>query len=232
MDFVIRQMATTVSTNDDALRAAEQGEAEGLVIWAMQQSAGRGRQGRQWHSPEGNLYFSALLRPPTALRNWGLYSFAAALAVGDVVRALLPQARLEFKWPNDVLVNGKKISGILLEVGEGWLVVGMGVNVSHIPPNPLYPVTSLALEKIDISLEDLLRQILSALNLWYDRLNTKGFASLRTAWLGAARKGPMQVRLPKGDINGVFSDLDEDGNLRLRLPDGSEQCISTGDVFF
>lgn len=233
MKFDIRRLDTTVSTNDDVKWAAESDAAEGVVVWALQQSAGRGRQGRLWKSPAGNLYCSVLLRPKTALRDWGRYSFVAALAICDAVRGLLPDATVELKWPNDVLVNGKKICGILLESGEGWLVVGMGLNVRHVPENPLYPVTSLLAENAVVpELEAVLGKVLEALGLWYDRLNTEGFASVRAAWLSFARKGPMRVRLPDGEIQGEFADLDENGNLRLLLANGTEKSISTGDVFF
>src|SRR5262249_14501963 len=100
----VRWLEGTASTNDDARRAAEAGEAEGLVIAAKRQTAGRGRQGRVWESPEGNLYCSVLLCPKSIPRDAGLYSFVAALAVYDVVAALLPQANIRLKWPNDVLV--------------------------------------------------------------------------------------------------------------------------------
>ncbi len=151
--FRLRQVAVTASTNEDAKQAAIDGEAEGLVVQALRQTAGRGRQGRVWESPEGNLYMSVLLRPACGPQAAGHYSFVAALAVFDTVRAFLPQAEVLLKWPNDVLVNGKKISGLLLEAAPvengrmDWLVLGIGVNVLHHPENALYPTTSLAAEQ-------------------------------------------------------------------------------------
>lgn len=234
MQFSIRRFETTASTNDDAKQAAEQGAAQGLVIHALQQTAGRGRQGRQWQSPPGNLYCSVLLRPQMARKDYGRYSFIAALAICDAIRDFLPDAAVELKWPNDVLVNGKKISGILLEAGEGWLVIGMGVNIQHLPENPLYPVTSLAAENaLAPSPELVLNKILTALSSWYDIVEAEGFSPIRAAWLSRARKGPMRVRQPDGsEIQGQFADLDPEGNLRLLLPDGIEKSINTGDVFF
>ncbi|MDR3423749.1 MAG: biotin--[acetyl-CoA-carboxylase] ligase [Alphaproteobacteria bacterium] len=282
MRFDIRRLETTASTNDDAKQAAENGAAEGLVVWALRQSAGRGRQGRVWESPEGNLYCSVLLHPPAPVREWGRYSFVAALALYEAVefyvngstrlpsalrggigegggsaqaavemikiapsrtpppptpslkgRGILSAKPVELKWPNDILVDGKKISGILLESGEGWLVVGMGLNVRHVPENPLYPVTCLAAETGDVpSLEEILTKILESLAAWYQLINTEGFASLRAAWLAHARKGVLRVRLPQEEIQGQFVDLDRDGNLRLLLADGRERTISAGDVFF
>jgi BirA family biotin operon repressor/biotin-[acetyl-CoA-carboxylase] ligase len=241
--FDIRRLETTASTNDDAKQAAESGAAEGLVIWALQQSAGRARQGRQWHSPAGNLTFSVLLRPKATLRDYGRYSFVAALAIYDAVRVFLPDALIELKWPNDVLVNGKKISGILLEAGAGqtakqslgvgWLVVGIGLNVQHVPEKPLYPVTSLAAEKaVVLDLDLALDRVLKALASWCDIADSQGFAPIRAAWITRARKGMMRVRLPREEIYGQFADLDAQGNLRLLMADGSKRLVNAGDVFF
>jgi BirA family biotin operon repressor/biotin-[acetyl-CoA-carboxylase] ligase len=232
MNFEIHRLFETASTNDDAKLAAEAGAVEGAVFWALRQSAGRGRRGRQWVSPEGNLYCSVLLRPKLAPKNYGHYSFVAALALADVVRAALPSALVELKWPNDVLVNGKKISGILLEAGDGYLIIGMGLNVRHYPENPLYPVTSLAAENRPTPpLDFLLDQLLHALGHWSEILNTTGFDPIRVAWCAQARKGALSVRLPDGEISGQFQDLDSDGHLGLLLADGTIRSINTGDVF-
>lgn len=233
MRFHIRRIETTTSTNDDAKNVAASGGAEGVVFWALRQTAGRGRQGRSWESPPGNLYFSVLLRPPVSSQKWGCYSFVVGLAVAEVVRALLPEASIELKWPNDVLIDGKKISGILLEGGEGWLVVGVGLNVLHVPDAPIYPVTSLVAEGEDIpASEEILDRLLGRLDAWYERMNAEGFAPIRSAWLSLARKGVLRVRLPRGggEIQGEFLDLDPDGALRLRLEDGAERRISAGDI--
>jgi len=232
MHFDIRKLDVTESTNDDVRLAAEGDAAEGLVIWAAQQKAGRGRQGRQWQSPPGNLYFSVLLRPAGEVRDYGRYSFVIALAIGEVLEALLPQAKIELKWPNDVLVNGKKISGILLEAGGGYLIVGIGLNILHVPDNPLYPVTSLAAEQVDAKDEEVLGHILAKMTLWRDRLENEGFTPIRMAWLARAKKGSMRVHVPHAELHGEFFDLDEDGNLCLLLPDKKVQKISAGDVFF
>ena len=233
MHFDIRCLDATVSTNDAAKHAAEAGVPEGLVVWALQQDAGRGRHGRVWYSPIGNLYCSVLLRPAVERRDYGKFSFIAALAVRDVVAAVLSGVTVELKWPNDVLVNGEKISGILLEAGEDWLVVGIGLNVHHTPENPLYPVTCLAAETAEVpSLDLLLDKLLKEFDFWSDVYVAQGFAPLREAWLAHARKGAMRVRLPNEELNGEFVDLDVDGNLRLLLTNGTTCSISAGDVFF
>ena len=234
MKFNIQKFNETSSTNDDAKHAAETGAPEGLVIWSLRQSAGRGRLGRVWESSEGNLSFSLLVRPSVPVREYGRYSFIAALAVYDVVAEILKTAgTIEIKWPNDILVGGKKISGILLEAGDGWLVIGIGLNVLQMPKNPLYPVTSLAAETQDVpTVEFVLKKVLEAFAVWDGIANQQGFAPLRAAWLSRARKSAMRVRLPQEEIQGDFLDLDETGNLRLRLENGTERCLSSGDVFF
>jgi BirA family transcriptional regulator, biotin operon repressor / biotin---[acetyl-CoA-carboxylase] ligase len=237
--YRLRLLDVTASTNADAGQAAEADEAEGLVIQALRQTAGRGRQGRTWDSPEGNLYASILLRPRCSLQEAGHYSFVTALAIYDAVRAFLPKANIKLKWPNDVLVNGKKISGALLEAAPveqdvvAWLIVGIGINVLHHPENGLYPATSLAAEGVaQTESEAVLRGLLESLERWRLTLSREGFAPLRKAWLAHAQTGLLTARLPHETVEGAFQDLDERGNLILRLPDGAERAIAAGDVFF
>ncbi len=236
--YRLREVAVTASTNADAKQAAEAGEPEGLVIQALSQTSGRGRQGRVWESPDGNIYASVLLRPRCLPLEVGYYSFVTALAVYDAVHEFLPQARIELKWPNDVLVGGKKISGILLEAAPiekglvDWLVIGVGVNVRHFPENALYPATSLLAEGADASVPLVLENLLKYLLIWQDRLKNDGFEPVRIAWLGQARKGALTARLPQEVLEGTFSDLDRQGNLILQLADGSERAIAAADVYF
>lgn len=232
INWIVRELAITGSTNDDAKRAAEAGEPEGLVFRALRQTAGRGRHGRTWESPEGNLYCSLLLRPSGQKKDIGQYSFVASLALCDTVREHAPKASITLKWPNDVLLNGKKVSGILLESGEGWLVCGMGLNFQHHPENALYPATSLAAEgAAKTELKSVLDMLLARFAHWYGIMQSKGFAPIRDAWLAHAEKRRMTVKLPDGAVEGVFAGLDANGALRLRLADGAERAIATGDVF-
>lgn len=236
--FRLRLLNETASTNEDAKFAAAAGEAEGLVIQALRQTAGKGRQGRSWESPEGNLYVSVLLRPRLDPQQTALFSFAAALAVHQAVREALPEAALALKWPNDVLVSDKKISGILLEAAPpenglvDWLVVGAGINVAHHPETALYPTTSLAAEGAQVTAEKILEAFLEGLDHWRSTLSRDGFEPLRKAWLAHAKTGPMKVRLPQETLEGAFGGLDSHGNLILRLADGAERAIAAGDVFF
>jgi len=231
--YRIRCLETTSSTNDDARNAAEAGEGEGLVVHALKQTAGRGRQGRQWESPEGNLYCSILLRPKTETRFFGQYSFVTALALADTVKAFASHVAVTLKWPNDVLANGKKISGILLESNADYLIVGIGINILHHPENVLYPATSLsALGTTEASNAIILETLLDRFWYWYGVVQRQSFGPIRAAWLENAHKGPVTVKLLDKTLQGDFIDIDEEGRLRLRLADGIEKAFTTGDVFF
>ncbi|MBV8061727.1 MAG: biotin--[acetyl-CoA-carboxylase] ligase [Alphaproteobacteria bacterium] len=229
----IQRVAATGSTNDDVKNAAEAGESEGLVITAREQTSGRGRQGRVWHSPEGNLYASVLLRPRIPVSEWPTYSFVVALSIYDAVQKALPSAPITLKWPNDVLVDGKKISGILIETVEGGLVVGIGINILHFPAEALYPCTSLAAEgNQQVTISAVLDDLLIALDRWHMVRQTQGFEVVRNDWLAHAKQGILKVKLPGQEtpIEGLMNGLDEQGNLILRMDNEQDRLISTGDV--
>src|SRR5262249_37150170 len=179
------------STNEEAKRRAREGAAEGLLVWAKEQLAGRGRRGRSFASPPGNLYMSVLLRPERTPVAAAQLSFAAALAVGEAAAALLPDAaRLRYKWPNDVLVDGRKLSGVLLESqasSEGrldWLVIGMGVNLASHPDGLEFPAISLAAAGAVVTVEGLLVAVAERFLFWDEHWRRAGVASLREPWLG------------------------------------------------
>jgi BirA family biotin operon repressor/biotin-[acetyl-CoA-carboxylase] ligase len=234
MIWRVRTVEVTVSTNDDARYAAEAGEPEGLVVHSLRQTSGRGRQGRVWESPKGNLYCSFLLRPTEPPRNYGHTSFIAALALHDVVSKFLPvSAVVTLKWPNDVLVDGNKIAGILLEAGEGWLIIGIGLNVAHHPEAAMYQTTSLKhYGAASLSIDAIRDSLLSHLGEWLECYRSKGFEPIRKAWLERAQQGALTVKLPKETVQGTILGLDENGALRLRLADSQERAIASGDVFF
>src|SRR5690348_4208194 len=140
----------TGSTNDDAMDAARNGAPEGTLVWARRQTTGRGRRGRAWVSPEGNLHLSIVLRPGVVPRRAGEIAFVAALAAADACAALAPAADVRCKWPNDVLAAGRKVGGLLIEsafggAGVEWMVVGIGVNLTAHPGEVEFPATHLAL---------------------------------------------------------------------------------------
>lgn len=234
------------STNAEAKRMAEDGAPDGTVVWAKRQTAGHGRRGREWVSPEGNLYFSIVLRPPYPMADVAQLSFVAANAVADAVQVAAPRGTfVNVKWPNDVLVEGKKIAGILME-GEAdpgtdrfkWLVLGIGVNVAKHPPaqDTETPATSLAGEgvtgaglDVEALLDTLVKRFLAGFVTW----RNLGFGPIRRHWLVRAKGlgGPVRVRLPNETLHGIFAALDEDGALVLHLEGQPNRRITAGDVF-
>ena len=153
--YVLRAFDRVESTNDEARRLAEQGADAGVVVVADQQLKGRGRHGRIWQSPPGNLYASLLLRPDCSIAVSAQLSLVASLALAEALVALAPpDADVRVKWPNDVLVRGAKVAGLLLEsaadAGErvAWVVVGSGVNIDSAPADTPYPATALALRRL------------------------------------------------------------------------------------
>ena len=229
------------STNDEARERAAGGAPDGTVVWARVQRAGRGRRGRSWVSPPGNLYFSVILRPACEARNVAQLSFVAALAVLDLVDESLP-GRARCKWPNDVLVDGSKVAGILLEsaLGPGgrvdWVVLGIGVNLaSHPGIEGSIPSTSLsAAGGPTLVPEEALRSVLAALARRRREWETQDFAAVRSAWLARAYGlgGPVRVANGERRLAGIFEGLDEGGALVLAQPGGERLSIAAGDVRF
>ena len=236
LGFRIEQVAEIDSTNEACRQRALAGEAAGLVIRADRQTAGRGRRGRTWNSPQGNLYTSILLRPNRSAAEAAALGFAAVVAIGDVAEALLPPGTLvQHKWPNDLLIKGSKVSGILLEAQPGFVVLGIGVNIASHPADTPYPATDLiAAGAAPIAPQTLLERLLTAFAPLYDSWERSGFAALLPAWHGrAAGLGEMiEVRLERETLSGTFLDLEPDGTLRLGLSDGTERRIAAGDVYF
>lgn len=242
--FRLEHLSETVSTNEDAHARAGEGAASGLLIWADRQSAGRGRRGRSWISERGNLYCSLLLRAPAlqAQLEPGVaaqLSFAAALAVLEAIERRLPGCEVRLKWPNDVLVDQKKIAGMLLEsrtAASGrldWLVIGIGVNVASFPADCEFPATSLAAESASAKVADVLADVAAGLHRWISLWRAQGFSPIRERWLGSAwgLGGPISVRLADETLQGRFETLDLTGALVLSRADGRRQLIAAGDVF-
>ncbi|MFN4281992.1 MAG: biotin--[acetyl-CoA-carboxylase] ligase [Alphaproteobacteria bacterium] len=235
------RLGETASTNDDARRLAAEGSPEGALVWAERQNAGRGRRGRRWESPPGNLYMSILLRPSVPLMQAGQIGFLAALAIAESCAALLPHRAVACKWPNDVLIAGKKVAGLLLESeaqADGtvdWLVLGLGVNVASHPEGMEFPATSLAAEGANATVENVMAGVANAFAGWYRRWRAEGFAPVRAAWLDRAAGvgGPVRVRFETRTEAGVFAGLDADGALLLHRPsEGAPIRVTAGDLFF
>lgn len=230
------ELDTVGSTNDHAKKLAQEGAASGTVVWAHEQTAGRGRQGNSWVSPVGNLYMSMILRPRTSGAHVGQLSFLSAVALANVLETILPEtAKITLKWPNDLLINRKKAAGILLETesqgaNPSWVVIGIGVNVASAPEKAvsLHDVGVKTCEPADV-MEPLAREILSLAEQW----EQDGFEPIRTAWLTRSCKPgePLTARLPKETLTGTFSGLDHTGALLLTLADGRKRTITSGEVF-
>lgn len=229
------------STNAEARALAGQGAPEGTVVWADVQTAGRGRQDREWKSGGENLLFSVIVRPDCGLAESGQLSFMSAVALAEAVEILEPSVRLVCKWPNDLLGANGKLCGILLE-GCGLkngkpsaVVVGIGVNMTWRPEGEtLYPASSLAQEGAALPREAVLEAFLGRFAAWIGCWKAEGFGPLREAWLDRARGlgGPVTVRLPNETVHGLFETLDEDGALVLSGQPEGTRLIRAGDVFF
>ena len=235
--FTAHYYETITSTNDVAKDKARAGAPAGNLIVAGEQRAGRGRTGREWTSKPGNLYMSLLLRPPGHAGEVAQISFLAAQALSDAILQIAPNLEPQHKWPNDVLIGGAKISGILLESaaraggGVEWLVLGMGVNVAHHPQDAGQSTTSLHTLGIRKSTpHSLLAALAPRLLHWLDVWQQQGFAPLRMAWLQRAQKLNEQIRVRVGgeEFVATFRDLDGNGNLIVELPDGSMRSIAGG----
>jgi BirA family biotin operon repressor/biotin-[acetyl-CoA-carboxylase] ligase len=228
------------STNSEALTAARSGDRGPLWVVAAEQTAGRGRRGREWVSAPGNLYASLLLFDPAPPETAPQLAFVAGLAVYDAIveRARDLRDGLALKWPNDVLHAHKKLAGILIEseMTEGKLAVavGIGVNCSRHPAQASFPATDIAEAGGKVSPESLLSVLshcmMKRLDQWH---RGGGFRGIRADWLNCATGlgGEIAVRLSGRELSGYFEGLDDAGHLQLRGVDGRLQTITAGDIF-
>lgn len=237
MSWPVHWLAEIDSTNEEARRRAQSGALSGQWIAARRQISGRGRLGRTWVSPEGNLYATALFPWTDPVRAMTCIPFATALAVADTVTALAPEAVFKLKWPNDVRCDGAKISGVLIETGEAqrgrWVAVGIGINVRFTPEGLGQAATNLADLRGDAVLEP--EMVLQSLREAFARRLAEaklGFETILQAWLTRAEGLGETVRVTvNGEpVSGVFQGLGEDGALLLLLPDGAVTPIRAGDV--
>lgn len=233
---------TLDSTMDEARRQAAAGVTDPLWIIAAEQTKGRGRRNRAWTSSAGNLFCTLLINPGVPAVQAARLSFLSALCVGEALDHFLRDAsRVRYKWPNDVLLDGRKVAGILLEaVSDGaastaWVAIGIGINLAQHPENVPWPATSLAAAGVQPpSPYDALTVLAERFAHWLPRWKDDGFAPVKAAWLArAARMGEaIEVRLDKETLTGIFTALDESGALVLTLSDNTTRLISAGDVFF
>jgi BirA family transcriptional regulator, biotin operon repressor / biotin---[acetyl-CoA-carboxylase] ligase len=231
---------TIGSTNDEARRLAAAGDCGPVWITADEQTAGRGRRGRVWVSPKGNLMSTLLLNPQRPAAECAQLSFVSAIAAADTVARFAPEADIQVKWPNDVLANGRKISGILLEsasVGAEpyFLAIGIGINLAHFPADTEFPATALAALGVPAPrAHDALTQLAANFAKWYEEWRTQGFSPIRDAWLARAANlgGRIRARLTNEETRGVFEGIDQSGALLLRESADRVRTIAAGEVFF
>lgn len=239
--FRLLELGAVGSTNDIARDLADQGEPEGLFVQAAEQTAGRGRHGRIWQSPPGNLHTSLLLRPTRPMAEVATLSLVAALALAEAVAELSGSAvQPQLKWPNDVQIEGAKVAGILLEAASdargacSWLIIGMGVNVAASPGAKVaYATTNLVAAGLPgLKPATLLAALAAALRPRLDQWSAQGFAGPRPAWLArAAGLGAhVEVRLGEHVVGGRMLDVDEMGALRLEDVLGKVERFTAGEV--
>jgi BirA family biotin operon repressor/biotin-[acetyl-CoA-carboxylase] ligase len=241
--YVLHAFDRLESTNDEARRLAEQGAAAGAVVVAGEQLKGRGRHGRAWTSPPGNLYASLLLRPEGTLAEAAQLSLVASLALAEALIALAPPPATDVrvKWPNDVLVRGAKVAGLLLESAAAadervdWLIIGSGVNIASAPVGTSYPATALRYEGFPlITPLDLLARYLGMLDDWLARWRTGGFAAVRPAWLalGSGVGDRVRLRLGREEVAGRFLDVTDQGALLVAQDGAPGRQITAGELLF
>lgn len=253
--YRLESFETIGSTNALALERANRGDAGKLWIVSPHQQAGRGRRGRAWRTQPGNLAATLLLKPDVEIRDAASLGFVAGLALCDALDAIVPQrgvavgidggsvrgkARFELKWPNDVMADGAKLSGILLEstalaACDYALAIGIGVNVVSHPDDLPYPATSLTAIRPDLDAQTVFFALSDAwvqnIRLWRDG---RGLGAIREKWLSRAAGlgSEMAVRAEGQVLRGLFETIDEECRLVIRADDGSTIRIAAGDVHF
>jgi BirA family biotin operon repressor/biotin-[acetyl-CoA-carboxylase] ligase len=247
----IHRLEEIDSTNTYAKALALENAEHLTLVIAKRQVSGRGRTGRHWISPEGNVYWSIILRPTVSWPPVGTLPFVASLSVKNVLSKLSDRPdRFAVKWPNDTLLDGKKVSGILQEstgpigthktsdLHHGWIVVGVGINVLHHPTEgTLHPATSLTDAGFDrISRDEVIRELTATFCMTLETWVKGGYAAIKDDLLNsiAGVGGRILVRRndKQGDsVSGIFEGLDPEGYLILKADDGTTQRIVAGDLF-
>lgn len=268
--FHIHYYKEVSSTNKEALDLINKGISNETIIIADKQAEGRGRTGKSWISPEGNLYTSLIINQETDVSKLTELTFVTALAVGNTLLSLnflnnqthcdvipvrdtgihtfssgsqcqstgmtrdqfINDLNLQHKWPNDILIDGKKISGILLErkSNSHWLVIGIGINVNHAP---LPGTTCISNYGESVSNMDLLKELIINFNKLRKQWLFDGFYAIREMWLKKAFKMNEQISVKLADklYEGIFSDIDKSGKLVLQQKDGSLIYFDAGELF-
>jgi BirA family transcriptional regulator, biotin operon repressor / biotin---[acetyl-CoA-carboxylase] ligase len=234
----LKVFETLGSTSDLCRNFAANAEPAGLAVLARRQDRGRGREGRTWISSLGNLFLSVLLRPRGSIREAGTWSLLAAVALADTLAPLLPDAAaLTLKWPNDLLLDGRKLAGILLDSSANtagdidWLVIGFGVNLAVAPSIPGRTVAALAEFATPPAPEIVAQSLLARLDHWCAARERDGLAPIRDAWV--ARAQPMgtklSLKLGEQEFIGNFAGLADNGSLLLETG-GRVRAFVAGEI--
>lgn len=237
----IHHFRSVSSTQDIAKQMIKDQSAESFTfIYADEQTKGRGRQDRIWHSPDQqNLYCSALVKLDTPLAQAYELNFVTALAVFHLCQQIEPkQTGWSIKWPNDVLFDGQKTAGILLETesiaDQNWVIIGMGLNLNFAPENVRFPVTYLKnIYQKTFSVPTMLDLFVEQLKIWYELWKERGFSFIRNEWLKFAYQygKTISVTIGQETITGIFHSISDEGFLELQTTNGM-RSIYSGDVIF
>lgn len=225
-----------IETVDSTNLFAREHLEHGMLITAAQQTAGRGRYGRDWTSPEGNLYLS-LVWQIGDFDTAGKYAFLSAVALADALKTALgdDDLPLQLKWPNDVLLGGKKLCGILLEAetkdDKLYLIIGVGVNLAHAPD---YACDLKSATGKSVTPQHMAQHFAAAFAAWDARFKAEGFDAIRADWLAQAHDigTAIAVKLPQEDFSGTFAGIDKSGALLLEQENGALRTVTSGEVFF
>ena len=229
---------TLGSTSDLCRNFAVNGEPAGLGVLARRQERGRGREGRTWISSLGNLFLSVLLRPRGPVREAGTWSLVAAVALANTLEPLLPDGvALTLKWPNDLLLNGRKLAGILLDSAANsagdleWLVIGFGVNLAVAPPVPGRAAAALAEVTTPPEPEQVAQSLLARLDQWMEVRERNGLTPIREAWLARTLPAgtPLSLKMGEQEYVGIFAGLANDGSLLLETG-GRVRSFAAGEI--
>jgi len=229
------------STNNEAKRLVQTGVSDSLIIWAKEQTAGRGRYGREWASIDGNLYMSIMIPISCSLANAAQLSFVTGLAVHEVITSLAKKHNVKIpihlKWPNDIFIDDNKIGGILLEsithVSQPWIIIGVGLNIDW-APSDIDNTSSLKKYGINISAGHALDMIVNAFEYYNNLWQLYGFDNIRESWIKHAYRLGQVVTVSDTNkrISGVFESIDKTGAMRIKLASGEICVMSHGEMFF
>lgn len=241
-NYLIHQFDEIESTNDLAFSLAENKQIfANQIIVANKQNKGRGRLNRNWESPKGNLYFSLVLQPQIAVAKISQISFVAVCALQIAVAKVFKQQKINVdiknKWPNDLLIDQKKVAGILLESKISnkicdFVILGIGVNINSNPTQTFFPSTNIKNFSCEISASKMLEFFLEEFENLYENWLNFGFQNIRNLWHKNAYNLNSQIRINLGNsyAEGIFQEIDEEGNLVIKNHNNETKKISFGDV--